>query len=326
LAKVEADITVQINELQKLHFYAVSPPTVLPNNVLSYNEKPNKDVDVYQTQSNNVTKNNIKQYILGQNPPQPQPQPELIIKSPPPYMQLHYIHDHLFTTDKDTSLLIKFLQKNVLKKISTEFQTYPNIEFTPINNSFYSNEPKKIIMLYNPTFKINNCIFKESNKSDESQKLKQDPFDFLRFHNGKTGLYYHAAEILLYIFFNYGDLFNFIRIVLGLYNPHPTVLKRILTNFENLKIMAGEKANCILKKFTLRSSKVTPQPTSGGNPKDKIHLLGKSRKIITKGRWQYVRYKNELITINQAKRLDQGREQRLDQRREQRLKNKSTNK
>lgn len=44
-------------------------------------------------------------------------------------------------------------------------------------------------------------------------------------------------------------------------------------------------------------------PRGGGGCRTKVKILGRERLIITKGRYQYVRYKGALITLNAAKRL-----------------------
>jgi hypothetical protein len=344
LAKVEADTSIEFNLLKKLYFYAVSPPTVLPNNVLSYNEKTDPDtVDAYKTREQNIIEQNICRYLLGQKKPDGyfssyRPPPNLKIKSPPPYMQIHYINDQLFIEKSGASFLIEFIKNNILKKIRAEFRSYPSKDFTPINKSFYMKENdlfyekkdhKKIIMLYKPEFSIpEDTLIEIENTKQYNQEFQnfydiKSTFYFWRFYRVTKVIQekeqeYHAMTDFLYIFLYYSDIDHFIKDVLGFFKPTPPQEPNAL-----------KKLQCFLKdKFKSRAVAPLPPPPgasppgAGGNPKDKVHkvnkvhkvhLLGKSRKIITKGRWQYIKYKNELITIHKAKQL------------EQRLKNKSAN-
>lgn len=64
-----------------------------------------------------------------------------------------------------------------------------------------------------------------------------------------------------------------------------------------------------IKRFmdALWSSKVLP--SNGGAPQY-VHILGRKRKVVKKGRWSYVTYKKELITLEQAHRIAQRSERR----------------
>lgn len=62
----------------------------------------------------------------------------------------------------------------------------------------------------------------------------------------------------------------------------------------------------VLPKFVafckMFNEQLCPPCTSGGSTKK--YVLGRNRKIIKKGRTSYVRYKNELITLKQARKLE----------------------
>lgn len=52
----------------------------------------------------------------------------------------------------------------------------------------------------------------------------------------------------------------------------------------------------------LNSSKVLPNVTEGGS--HTIHILGRKRKVILKGRKKYITYKKQLISVAEAKKLE----------------------
>jgi hypothetical protein len=73
----------------------------------------------------------------------------------------------------------------------------------------------------------------------------------------------------------------------------------ILQYMENTKVSLAFTAN----EFAWPINSIThPQKPGGGGTK--IYILGRSRKIIPKGRYQYIMYNKEHITINAARKLE----------------------
>jgi len=218
LAMVEADVTVSHEDLQKLCFYAVSPPTILPSNILKYSSAPQ------------------------------------------PFLQLHFEKDFFYRkkTAPVDSLPIKCIlciaKALVVNTISDYFDEF--IKFKSESEAkkeklakfYYLDDAKKLIMEI------------EMEKPPHAKDAK----DACDLSNSKINIH------LL-------DSFELACLDLRGNQIHaiPTMLYPIM-NIE--KVFKG---GC----------------------SDFDFILGKHRKIIRKGRWQYVKYNNKLITLEAAKKM-----------------------
>ena len=237
LTCIEADSSVPVNQLKKLRFFAVSPPTILPPNLLSYN----------------VSKEQILPISIDDV--------QFDIKPVPPYIQLQYINDFFY----DSTL--GFAKKFVLSKITKYFNNFNKLHPLdehgfwvksnkhPTNKLFFFDENTNILML--------------GQLNGESPDYRLDDYRLdKRYTYGQANLTKkkHAQIAFMYPF---TDAFYM-----------SIIINKLMADFETADARVSQ----------------------GGN--SKLHIIGRARIIVTKGRWQYVRYKNELITIKKAKGIE----------------------
>jgi hypothetical protein len=231
LAEIEADPRIPFQYLQKLRFYPVGAPALLPGNVLSY---------------------------VGHTNPQ--------AYEAYPYLQIHYLLDPFYNKKAGglETTILGIARTFVLDDIVSYFKQYET-KLQPQNGLYYYDAQKNIIMEYplpktnNPNI-IDNIIGTIASYADENNipYLVRDRYRYVApFMRLTKETREHAIPTMLY----------------------PALYVRQLEWDMRNANMAG-----------------------GGNAT--VFVLGRQRKVIKKGRWEYVRYKNELITLKQAKSLE----------------------
>jgi hypothetical protein len=197
----------------------------------------------------------------------------------PRYLQIQYYYDHFYNTKSQrTPFIIKIAQKTLLRQMSNYYKLLPTDSQTfPKNSCFYWDKQKNIAMLYRPRFNYNDDpIDKFHNEYGDSTFI-----NFWKYRNGTRGLVNLKSENK--------DMYEIHAVDCFLY---------ILFNHSGL----------------YRSVRSVLGLPMGGSGKQTMFILGRKRKVITQGRWKYVLYKNEKITIEKAQRLELKASQKLSNR------------
>lgn len=236
LIQIEKDVSIGFEFLKKLRFYAVSPPTILPKDTLSYNN----------------------------------------IGDIPAFLQIQYEKDSLYSNNTLLGILSGWALTNISKYFKEYFNAIEkNVNYDqsePTFLPFYTDVMTNTVFLL--SFVRNAALEYFYQTTDE--KKKQYIFNYFAEEHKQ---YPHALphyEIFL---------------------KHTRWTKPLHASIQFLYVILNKTEYTHLYEFVTK-------PIFQGGASIRIRILGRTRKVIKRGRWFYIKYKKTYITIEAAKKIE----------------------